>query len=52
MTFIRWVLAAANATVALLNARAYIFSRDERDLWAFVAWTGSTAVWMLQAMVL
>jgi hypothetical protein len=42
----RLALAAANAIVATLNWRAYASSMKPVDLWAAIAWTGSTSFWI------
>lgn len=53
MTDAAWcaTLAALNAVVAYLNARAYGRTGELRDLWAAVAWLGSTAYWLVRAAV-
>ncbi len=45
------ILAFANLVVVLLNADAWAFSREPRDLAATVAWLGSTLYWVVRAVV-
>lgn len=44
-------LAVLNAIVAALNVRAFIESRRASDLWAAVAWAGSTVYWLLRGSI-
>lgn len=42
----RVFLATANAIVAALNLLAYSKSKEARDLFATIAWMGSTTFWI------
>lgn len=45
-----WILAALNAIVAALNAKAYHETHRASDLWATVAWVGSMLYWMIRGL--
>lgn len=46
-----WILAALNAIVAALNAKAYAETHRASDLWATVAWLGSMGYWMIRGLL-
>jgi hypothetical protein len=50
-TTFQLTLGVANAIVAMLNAMAFVGSRDRRDVVAAVAWVGSMAYWFWRASI-
>lgn len=48
---LQMTLAMLNGAVAVMNACAYLTSRDARDAVSAIAWAGSTAYWLYRVAV-